>query len=217
MYPIRHLRNIHTLSYENNCISSEQISSNNNNLIKRDIYHDEENIHDHTIQLCVIASVNRLKECKTTFINIDKILEEDNILTAETKNYIKQYNNSNTIHSILKMSFKDLCIRVFNRININENADECKRVLNENMHDAHGTCFTGKFTRLLDCLNGFDPLVQINISDSEQIGQIISRIRQKLINEAQYNVEKHVELSRLKLIEYNYTQDVINEWISHIE
>ena len=41
-------------------------------------------------------------------------------------------------------------------------------------------------SRLINCLSGFDPLVNIQISTTEQIGQIISIVRDKLIQKNNY-------------------------------
>ena len=47
------------------------------------------------------------------------------------------------------------------------------------MSDSLCKCFTGRMSRLINCLNGFDELVQINISENEQIGQIIILVREQ--------------------------------------
>ena len=38
-------------------------------------------------------------------------------------------------------------------------------------------CFTGRISRLVNCLNGFTDLVNINIEDNQQIGNIIVIIK----------------------------------------
>ena len=106
-------------------------------------------------------------------------------------------------------------IYTFPRNNINSNKDEIKRILSLEMTDSLCKCFTGRISRLINCLNGFDDLVNINISDTEQIGQIISLIAEQLNND--YNVDKHREIAQQELLTRGYSQDVINEWISFIE
>jgi DNA-binding transcriptional regulator YhcF (GntR family) len=85
------------------------------------------------------------------------------------------------------------------------------------MLDSVCKCFTGRISRLIDCLNGFDELVQINISDTEQIGQVISQIAINLESKNEYTVEKHKEYAIKELLERGYTKEVIKEWIQHIE
>jgi hypothetical protein len=56
------------------------------------------------------------------------------------------------------------------------------------LHDSVCKCFTGRISRLINCLNGFDELVNIKIAGNEQISQIISLTRNKLEKEGNYIV-----------------------------
>ena len=75
----------------------------------------------------------------------------------------------------------------------------------------------GCLSRLINCLNGFDPLVSINISDSEQIAQIIKIVENELISNNSYTIELQKKLVAERLTELGYTYDVINLWIQNIE
>jgi hypothetical protein len=55
--------------------------------------------------------------------------------------------------------------------------------MNIETNDAQCKCFTGRISRLVDCLNGFNTNIKINISDNEQIGNIIILIKNQLIRE----------------------------------
>ena len=70
-------------------------------------------------------------------------------------------------------------------------------------------------SRLINCLNGFDELVEIKIADNEQIGQIISVIATNLGDK--YSVDMHKKLVTEQLTELRYEESVINEWVSFIE
>ena len=72
-------------------------------------------------------------------------------------------------------------------------------------------------SRLINCLNGFDPLVNIQIADNEQIAQIIKVVRVGLERENKYELKLHKKLVIEQLIERNYDNAVIEEWVSHIE
>ena len=85
------------------------------------------------------------------------------------------------------------------------------------MTDSVCKCFTGRMSRLINCLNGFDPLVNIQIAGNEQIGQVIHAVRVNLERENKYKLELHKELVREQLIERNYDNAVIEEWVSYIE
>ena len=50
--------------------------------------------------------------------------------------------------------------KIFPRVNqhdLNENGHEIKRILNKVMSDALCMCFTGRISRLLNCLPALDP------------------------------------------------------------
>ena len=48
------------------------------------------------------------------------------------------------------------------------------------MSNALCMCFTGRISRLIDCLNGIDNLVVINLSPTEQINAICQQIYELL-------------------------------------
>ena len=128
-----------------------------------------------------------------------------------------EYKNSKDIYSALNITFEELLLYVFNRIEINEHKDEIKRVLNTEMTESVCKCFTGRMSRLINCLNGFDPLVNIQIANNEQIGQVIHAVRVNLERENKYEIELHKKLVREELRERKYDESVIEEWVSHIE
>ena len=85
------------------------------------------------------------------------------------------------------------------------------------MHESVCKCFTGRISRLINCLNGFDELVNIKIAGNEQISQIISLTRNKLVKEGNYSVELHRKLVFSSLKELDYDNDIISEWVNYIE
>jgi hypothetical protein len=90
-------------------------------------------------------------------------------------------------------------------------------VLNIEMDESVCKCFTGRISRLINCLNGFDPLVSINISESEQISQIIILVRNELNQTNNYDINTHKQLVESRLKELKYSDDVIAIWIENIE
>jgi hypothetical protein len=61
-------------------------------------------------------------------------------------------------------------------------------------------CFTGRITRLVNCLNGFDPEVVIKISDNEQISY--------LVEISKGDKTRFIEMMK----ERRYPQDIIDIW-----
>ncbi len=88
--------------------------------------------------------------------------------------------------------------------------------MNIEMNDALCKCFTGRISRLVNCLNGFNTNIKINISDNEQIGNIIILIKNKLIEENRYNLKIHKQLVIENLLDKQYDMTTINEWLEYL-
>ena len=181
------------------------------------VYSDGQNVHNHNIQECIRQSIQRILCEKPTVVDIYETVCSDEILTVGTKEILIQYMNNPEVHSTLNITFKELLEHVWSRIMSNEHASEIKVILNEEMKDSLCKCFTGCLSRLINCLNGMDELVSIKISDTEQIGNIIGLIKEKLENKKEYTIERHREEVRIELEERGYSEEVIVEWISYIE
>ena len=153
-------------------------------------------------------------------IDIDLIIEDmlsDNILTEQCKQSIIQYCNNLNVHSVLQLTFKELFGYVWKTIEANEHSEEIKRMLNIEMLDAQRMCFTGRISRLINCLNGFSDLVRIELSDNEQIGNIFILVKNRLTREDNYSVETHLEIVKRELTERGYAEEIITEWTEYID
>ena len=80
------------------------------------------------------------------------------------------------------------------------------------MNDSVCKCFTGRLSRLVNCLNGFDERVNIRIDDKSQIANIIIMIKSKYDDIEQIRIESEKELR-----ERGYDEETIKVWISFIE
>jgi Leucine-rich repeat (LRR) protein len=217
---IENLTNLRKLSYSNNPI--DHIPPNLLRRINRikngqNIYTDNQNVHNHNIQESIRESIQNILKFKPTIKNLNNLILDDNILTQNTKEILIEYSEDTSVHTILNITFGELLFYVFNRIQINEHKDEIKKILNVEMHESVCKCFTGRISRLINCLNGFDELVNIKIAGSEQISQIISLTQNKLIKKGNYSVELHREQVKNSLIELDYDNNIINEWVNYIE
>ena len=182
-------------------------------------YNDDQNIHDNTIQKCVKNSIINITSRKID-IDEDKIMDSiynDHILTIKTKQLLVDFSDSNDYHSVLLITFKELLLHVWCLIETHEYKNEIKQILNTEIEDAECKCFTGRLTRLLNCLNGFSELVEIKIADAQQIGIIILLIKNNLMSTEEYTPEKHKKLVIEELKSRGFQDDVINEWVQYIE
>ena len=90
---------------------------------------------------------------------------------------------------------------------------EILEILNEEMKDSLCKCFTGRLSRLVNCLNGFDSRVCVKISENDAISNIIILMKQKYPED----IEMQKSESRKALIERDYSDDVINEWLNYLD
>ncbi len=145
-------------------------------------------------------------------------IENDPILTETVKATLSIYASDPDIVSVINVNYLEILVAVWNRIVINENSVEIKLRLNQEIMDCKfgAVCFTGKISRLVNCLSGFDDIVDVRISDAEQIGIIISLVKERLTTENMYTVDLHKSIVRERLHELNYPDDIIDTWISFI-
>ena len=91
---------------------------------------------------------------------------------------------------------------------------EIQKRLNEEMQDRECKCFTGRISRLVNCLSGYSDKVCIQISENEEINNIISVIMNK---REMKTIEILKEEVREALTERGYNIDKITEWLEYVE
>lgn len=215
------LHNLKYIKIDNNPIDhiplNVQRLLNRQRLIAPGVYGDNQSVHNSSIQQTLKRSILSLLREKMTEKDIIPLILLDPVLSPFTKESLIEYSKDETVHSELNLSFSDILLLVWNRILISPHASEIKAVLNTEMKDAECMCFTGRISRLVNCLNGFDQLVSIRISDNEQIGNVIAMIKAKLEEKNEYTVEKHKEKARIELKDLQVEEREIEIWLSHIE
>lgn len=151
------------------------------------IYRDTQNVHNRIIQDCVVKSMFRIMNAGDPYYNsetLNEIILNDNILTEKCKLSLIRYSQDNFVHTSLNLTFSEVLCYVFSRIRINENSKGIKEILNQEMLDSENKCFTGRITRLINCLNILDPLVKINLlSDNQQINNICNKLYETMKND----------------------------------
>ena len=122
------------------------------------------------------------------------------------------YCSDEYIHSKLQLNYKEILLPVLDYIRNNTNKDELLNILCQEIQDSQGKCFQGRISRTINILNGYHECVNINISDNEQIGNLIINLQKK------YSNQLELEENFIKVMqERNYNNEIIKEWINYIQ
>ena len=117
---------------------------------------------------------------------------------------------------MLNITFKELFIAVvieMESLSMDLQIEIQKR-MNEEMQDSECKCFTGRISRLVNCLSGYSDKVRIQISETEEISNIISVIMNK---RGLKTIETLKDEVREALKERGYSDEKIAEWLEYIE
>jgi hypothetical protein len=176
------------------------------------IYNDTQNVHSTSIQSSIKNSIFNIMQN----YNKDYILTylDNTILTHETKQALIEYSQCDDEHTMLNITFEELLKAVFIEINTFtiDIQKSILQVMNTEMSDSICKCFTGRLSRLVNCLSGFSDKVNINISNNEEISNIIITLKNKITN-----IEELKHAITHEMNERGYTQDIIDEWLLYIE
>jgi len=144
---------------------------------------------------------------------LKELIIDNQYLHEHVKRLLFEYMENKEVHSILNITFEELLVSVYDFIEKNENKEELFKIMNNEMSDANCKCFTGRISRLINILNGYDEHIEIHIADNEQIGNIIILIKNQLKD---YNEEEFKRRVKEELSMRQYSEDVINEWLDNI-
>jgi Leucine-rich repeat (LRR) protein len=217
---ITNIRNV-SIFFSNNpieYISPQVVRYLYRNKTRQKIYNDSQSVHNHSIQEGITKSINYIMSIKPMYKlnNINDVIINNNFIDNQTKTILFEYINCQDIHSILNVTFAELLINVLSFIDKHKAKKEIYKVLKQEMNDTLCKCFTGRMSRLINSLNGFDDHIIINISDNEQIGNIIILIKDKLLEKNNYTIELHKEIVMKELYDRGYDKGIIDEWIEYI-
>jgi hypothetical protein len=101
---------------------------------------------------------------------------------------------------------------VWTTVRQHKEADEIKRVMDQEMKDSICRCFTGRLSRLVNCLNGFDDRVVVKISDQQELANLIIGIRQKTDS-----LEEQQQMVQREMSDRGYGKQIIQEWLGYLE
>jgi membrane carboxypeptidase/penicillin-binding protein len=178
------------------------------------IYTDTQNVHSSSIQQSIRDSINNLMNAFIVDYSLTYLDWSE--LNQKTKEIITEYLDCIDIHSILNITFKELFIAVVIEMDklLPDLQVEIQKRMNEEMQDSECKCFTGRISRLVNCLSGYSDKVRIQISENEEINNIISVIMSK---REMKTIEILKEEVQEALTERGYNIDKITEWLEYVE
>jgi Leucine-rich repeat (LRR) protein len=172
------------------------------------IFTDGQNIHASSIQTSTKQSINAL--FKDPFdCSKDDIVKECISWSISCLPDLLTYLDGADVHSTLLVSFYDVFVKVFGRIMSHPNKTDIIHRLNDELQESECKCFTGRLTRLVNCLVGFYGDIVIGISDSERISAIILST---LDGREMTDELKKICIDKLKAIDI--ADEEIEKWLS---
>ena len=206
---------------------------------------DSQNIHNHRIQLNTKRSyINIIKaveeEENGVEPNVDEVINK--IAKHPSKELdckrieksislrlflIEKARNCTQEHGQIGLSFGKALWYVWKRIESlarEGRASEediirilCDEFINGVLGDNTNKCFTGGITRIINALNGIDPLVNINLqSDSDRINLIVKKVYDNIddiYKEYEENRTSSRELSKVEVFKEKAKEELTNEGI----
>lgn len=180
------------------------------------IYNDNENVHTTSMRKNVDKSIiNLLKD--EYMISKEQLQFEINgtgLFTEEDLGLLNyDINNINVymyIDEEITINYYTLLTKIWGRI-INSDEEfklELLKRFKEEITDGLKLCFVGKISRAVNILCGFFEDININISDNEQIGNIISCH----LKGRELNAELKEELLKI-LTDMNFSNELINTFL----
>ena len=182
------------------------------------IHQDSQNVHNRQIQQCIKDSLNKIINAGPPkyqcLDEVRNVVVNDSILSAQCKTQLIEYALDNSEHTDLGITFCEALQYVFTRIDMNqESGDEIKRILNQEMTDALCMCFTGRISRLLNCLNQIDPLVHIHIVN---LSDMFTNVGKRLIEQTNYSTQAHQSQFE-KELQDDYGYELTEEFRKELE
>jgi Leucine-rich repeat (LRR) protein len=220
---IINLNRLKNLDYQNNEI--EYIPPNLQRFLNRlnqidnnlQVYNDSQNVHNHSIQEGIKTSLENILNIPKN-INKYKLTQEllESKMNERSKRLLLEYCQDTSIHTVLKINFEEALLHILEFINLecSEHKEEIYCIIDTEIQDAECKCFTGRISRLINCLNGFTPLVEIKIPDNMAISNIIVMLKQNYSGDNEEELKDEV---KKELLGRGYNEGVINTYIEYVE
>jgi Leucine-rich repeat (LRR) protein len=181
------------------------------------VYNDSQNVHNHSIQESIKTSLENILNIPKT-INKGSLIQDllESEMNEKSIQLLLEYCQDNSVHSILNITFEETLFHILEFINLKLEKDKetILKILETEILDSECKCFTGRVSRLINCLNGFTSLVKVEIPENMEISNIIVMIKNNYKGNDENELKK---LIKNELLERNYSNDKIEEFLAFVE
>jgi hypothetical protein len=195
-------------------------------------YNDEHNVHASSIQSSVNESVRWLLNSGP--VDIPSAMEQYKrcfkpkhwwnlggwIRYFETSMVLDELFSLRTVHSVHGITCGHLLASIWNVIANHPDRREILDVMQSEISEMGGICFTGRFTKILNCLSGFFPQANITVSNREhmqnRIVQAIKKVQQAHGPNGSTYTEEAKKVVKDILIEFKVPDDEHEAWLDAI-
>ena len=177
------------------------------------LYDDLQNVHDSSIQQSLVVSIENLFQDELKISKdqmIDDISFYDIILSLDVVEYIIDQNNNTEKHTILDCTFIDVLLYVWNYIIQQDDNDELKQLLNDEIERSMDLCFTGRISNLVNVLTGYRDDINIGITELEHKNNLMITARNNY-----RTVREQIQFIQRTFEENGY--DDVEEWTQYFE
>ena len=196
------------------------------------VYSSGQNVHDETISKNILESIKNILNTKLILKTTELCLKDFYSITQDDEFEIKEDKdniygtpmekleylcNLKHKHSVIDMTFAELFVYVWNRIRLSPYGIDIVKVLLSELDGMMSVCFSGRISRLINCLSGYDDGVNIGISENSQIQAKYNLIAKDLnqlydADTIEYNIIFRYRFCDL-LKEINVKEETIAIWL----
>lgn len=182
-------------------------------------YSDGQSIHNSNCQNTLKSAI--LHIIKKPMYNYDDLIidiEDHHLFSSEFKEKLLTHIKSNMLFVVndnISITFGQLLQFVWYIIKNHEHNKELEIIFYD--VTSKSLCFVSWITNIVITLNTFVNYVNIILPDPNEIGNIIVKIKNKLLAKDKYNIADHKKLAYNKLIKKGIHLNIVELWISYIE
>lgn len=179
------------------------------------VYNDKENVHTTKIQDSVKDSIINLLNDDYS-ITKEELLKELNEEKIDRFDDIKLFIDDSETYSSDEHTYFSIFMKVWGRIQKSEFKNDLIQRLNEEIDESIHICFVGRLSRLINVLHGFFDDIHINISDNDQISNVIISIQKKYSNQDYDLIQDQMKEEIIRELKArDYSDEIIKEWVEN--